>query len=153
VTLLFRSACSRGRSVHWITLGRPRYQTLTIDRSLPPPCRNEERAALLAFELNTTELIVLWALHAYHYPIERLNIKGLHRDTCCVHGAVSDDQCTMPSCYNARYRYPIACTAGLRCVTTATPLTMFSSTVASRVTSWGMKLHLFFSVFLNDVEY
>ena len=52
-------------------------------------CRNEERAALLASELNTTELIVLWALHAYHYPIERLNIKGLHRDTCCVHGAVS----------------------------------------------------------------
>lgn len=32
------------------------------------------------------ELIVLWALHSYHYPIPRLNIKGLHRDTCCVHG-------------------------------------------------------------------
>ena len=32
------------------------------------------------------EQMVLWALHAYHYPIPRLNIKGLHRDTCCVHG-------------------------------------------------------------------
>ena len=48
---------------------------------------HEERAALLAAELTLDEAIVLWALHAYHYPIPRLNIKGLHRDTCCVHGA------------------------------------------------------------------
>ena len=47
---------------------------------------HEERAALLAAELTVDEQIILWALHAYHYPIPRLNIKGLHRDTCCVHG-------------------------------------------------------------------
>lgn len=35
------------------------------------------------------EQMVLWALHSYHYPIPRLNIKGLHRDTCCVHGECS----------------------------------------------------------------
>ena len=34
----------------------------------------------------------LWAVHAYHYPIARLNIKGLHRDTCCVHGASTPTQ-------------------------------------------------------------
>ena len=47
---------------------------------------HEQRAALLASELTEEEQITLWALHSYHYPIERLNIKGLHRDTCCVHG-------------------------------------------------------------------
>ena len=47
---------------------------------------HEQRAALLAGELTQDEQITLWALHSYHYPIERLNIKGLHRDTCCVHG-------------------------------------------------------------------
>ena len=47
---------------------------------------HEQRAALLASELTEEERITLWALHSYHYPIERLNIKGLHRDTCCVHG-------------------------------------------------------------------
>jgi beta-glucosidase len=47
---------------------------------------HEERAALLAAELRPEEQVVLWALHSYHYPIARLNIKGLHRDTCCVHG-------------------------------------------------------------------
>ena len=40
---------------------------------------HEERAALLAEALTQEEQIVLWALHSYHYPIARLNIKGERR--------------------------------------------------------------------------
>ena len=40
---------------------------------------HEERAGLLAAALTQEEQIVLWALHSYHYPIARLNIKGERR--------------------------------------------------------------------------
>ena len=62
--------------------GSPAYNMSFCDQALS----HEQRAALLASELTEEERVTLWALHSYHYPIERLNIKGLHRDTCCVHG-------------------------------------------------------------------
>jgi hypothetical protein len=62
--------------------GSPAAALAFCNQSLP----HAERASLLARELTTEERLRLWALHAFHYPIARLNIKGLHRDTCCVHG-------------------------------------------------------------------